>query len=265
MCGGEILLSPEREQEQKKIIGMFDNIAKTYDTTNRVLSFKQDEKWRKDAITRALRWVYAFKGDLQSLVVGDVACGTADMLLHLVRDLEHKGSLERIYGIDPSKEMLHLAREKIAKLAPQAPIKLECLEAKKLTPLQNEELDLITIAYGLRNVLDRRAALREFSRTLKKGGVLLILEFMRCDQRGILGTLAHFYTSKILPIFGMLLSRNYSAYAYLPASIEGFISVDELEDELNAVGLEVVEKKHYLYKSVSCILAVKNTQEQACT
>ncbi|WP_199766024.1 bifunctional demethylmenaquinone methyltransferase/2-methoxy-6-polyprenyl-1,4-benzoquinol methylase UbiE [Helicobacter salomonis] len=259
-------MKSEREQDQKKIIGMFNAIAKTYDTTNRILSFRQDEKWRKDAIARALRWVYAFKGDLQNLAVGDVACGTADMLLHIVQDLEHKGSLARMYGIDPSEEMLRLAQDKIAKQAPkQAPIQLECLEAKNLSPLQNEELDLITIAYGLRNVLDRHAALREFSRTLKKGGVLLVLEFMRCDQRGILGTLAHFYTSKILPIIGMLLSRNYSAYAYLPASIEDFISVDELEDELNAVGLEVVEKKHYLYKSVSCILAVKNTQEQACT
>ncbi|WP_199769219.1 bifunctional demethylmenaquinone methyltransferase/2-methoxy-6-polyprenyl-1,4-benzoquinol methylase UbiE [Helicobacter cynogastricus] len=255
----------ERQEEQKKIIGMFDAIAKTYDTTNRVLSFKQDEKWRKDAIARALRWVYAFKGDLQHLRVGDIACGTADMLLHIVRALEQKGSLERIYGIDPSKEMLLLAQDKIAQHAPLAPTQLECLEATQLSALSAESLDLISIAYGLRNVLEWKEALKEFSRTLKKGGVLLVLEFMRCDQRGILGTLAHFYTSKILPIFGMLLSRNYSAYAYLPASIESFISVDELEDELNTLGLEVVEKKHYLYKSVSCILAVKNAPETPCT
>ncbi|WP_121021334.1 bifunctional demethylmenaquinone methyltransferase/2-methoxy-6-polyprenyl-1,4-benzoquinol methylase UbiE [Helicobacter vulpis] len=256
-----------RDFDQKKIIGMFDAIAPTYDTTNRLLSFKQDEKWRKDAITRALHWVYAFKGDLQNLRIADVACGTADMLLHLVRHLAQKGSLERIYGIDPSLEMLRLAQEKIARRAQEhaTKISLECLEARELKPIESQSLDLITIAYGLRNVLDRRAALGEFSRTLKKGGVLVVLEFMRCDQRGILGTLAHCYTSKILPIFGMLLSRNYKAYAYLPASIEGFISVEELEDELSAVGLEVVEKRHYLYKSASCILAVKNTQGRSCT
>ncbi|MFC3848132.1 bifunctional demethylmenaquinone methyltransferase/2-methoxy-6-polyprenyl-1,4-benzoquinol methylase UbiE [Helicobacter baculiformis] len=261
-------MKSERDQEQKKIIGMFDAIASTYDTTNRVLSFKQDEKWRKDGIARALRWVYAFKGDLQHLRVADVACGTADMLLHILEALEHShGDLEHIYGIDPSKEMLHLAQEKISARAKNytSKISLECLQAKHLSVVQDQSLDLISIAYGLRNVLDRRAALSEFSRTLKKGGVLLVLEFMRCDQRGILGTLAHFYTSKILPIFGMLLSHNYKAYAYLPASIESFISADELEDELNSVGLEVVEKKYYLYKSVSCILAVKNTQGQTCT
>ncbi|WP_235853018.1 bifunctional demethylmenaquinone methyltransferase/2-methoxy-6-polyprenyl-1,4-benzoquinol methylase UbiE [Helicobacter labacensis] len=255
-------MSSGREHKQDQIIGMFDAIAPTYDSTNRLLSFKQDERWRKDSIARALHWVYAFRGNLRGLRVADVACGTADMLLHILSALEMSGgSVAHIYGIDPSKEMLHLAQAKIATRAKDHPcISLECLQAKDLSILPNQSLDLIAIAYGLRNVLERQQALSEFSRTLKKDGVLLVLEFMRCDQRGILGTLAHFYTAKILPIFGMLLSRNYKAYAYLPASIEGFISVDELEDELNAVGLEVVEKKHYLCKSVSCIVALKNAQ-----
>lgn len=252
-------MSKETQEKQQKIIRMFDAIAKTYDTTNKIVSFKQDQRWRVDSIKRALRYVYAFKGNLQDLRVADVACGTADMLLSILKEVARlKGSVASIRGIDPSREMLRLAQSKIEHLQRQsAQIYLDCLEAKDLSTLESGSVDLVSIAYGLRNVLERKAALQEFSRVLKKGGVLLVLEFMRQDRSGILESLARFYTAKILPFLGMLISHNYSAYAYLPSSIENFISPSELEEELDLVDLEVVEKTHYVYNSVSSILAVK--------
>ncbi|CRF41560.1 bifunctional demethylmenaquinone methyltransferase/2-methoxy-6-polyprenyl-1,4-benzoquinol methylase UbiE [Helicobacter ailurogastricus] len=246
--------------KQQQIIGMFDSIAKTYDTANKVVSFKQDHKWRKESVQEALRHVYAFRGDLQGLNVADIACGTADMLLCILENIaQFRGSVAEVCGIDPSTEMLRLAEQKIATnpISQNARIRLDCLEAKNLRTLADHSIDLLSIAYGLRNVVERLQALEEFSRVLKKGGVLLVLDFMRQDKRGILGHLAHLYTSKILPFVGMLISHNYKAYAYLPDSIEKFISADELEEEINSVGLEVVGKSHYMYKSVSGIFAVK--------
>ncbi|WP_240329497.1 bifunctional demethylmenaquinone methyltransferase/2-methoxy-6-polyprenyl-1,4-benzoquinol methylase UbiE [Helicobacter suis] len=247
-------------QKQEKIISMFDSIANTYDIANRVVSFRQDQKWRRKSIQEALRHVYAFRGHLNDLYVADVACGTADMLLCILETLKNfKGSIASMHGIDPSSEMLRLAQEKIKQANLERPecVTLTCLEAKNLHTLQDNSIDLLSIAYGLRNVVERKKALEEFSRVLRKGGVLLVLEFMRQDQGGILDSLTHFYTSKILPILGTIISRNYKAYAYLPSSIERFVSSDELEDELSAVGLDVVERAHYMYKSVSNILAVK--------
>ncbi|GMB95783.1 bifunctional demethylmenaquinone methyltransferase/2-methoxy-6-polyprenyl-1,4-benzoquinol methylase UbiE [Helicobacter sp. NHP22-001] len=246
--------------KQQQIIGMFDSIAKTYDTANKVVSFKQDHKWRKESVQEALRHVYAFRRDLKDLNVADIACGTADMLLCVLeRIVACKGSVASVCGIDPSAEMLRLAEQKIAAspFNQNARIRLDCLEAKNLRTLADNSVDLLSIAYGLRNVVERKEALKEFTRVLKKGGVLLVLEFMRQDKKGILGYLAHIYTSKILPFVGMLVSWNYKAYAYLPKSIERFISADELEEELSDVGLEVVQKSHYMYKSVSGIFAVK--------
>ncbi len=259
LCGGEILLMSKIQEKQQKIIHMFDAIAKTYDTTNRIVSFKQDQRWRLDGIRRALKYVYAFKGDLQDLEIADVACGTADMLLHILKEVARlQGSVASIRGIDPSREMLAIAKNKIENLDKQkTEIYLDCLEAKDLSTLEDNSLDFLSIAYGLRNILERKRALQEFSRVLKKKGVLLVLEFMRQDRPGILGSLARFYTAKILPLLGMLISRNYRAYAYLPSSIDNFISPSELEEELSLVDLEVVEKTHYVYNSVSGILAVK--------
>ncbi|BEG57645.1 Ubiquinone/menaquinone biosynthesis methyltransferase UbiE [Helicobacter sp. NHP21005] len=246
--------------KQQQIIGMFDSIAKTYDTANKVVSFKQDQKWRVQSVQEALRHVYAFRGDLKGLSVADIACGTADMLLCVLEKIAAcKGSVASVCGVDPSAEMLRLAEQKIATspLSQNARIRLDCLEAKNLRTIPDNSIDLLSIAYGLRNVVERKGALKEFARVLKKGGVLLVLEFMRQDKKGILGYLAYTYTSKVLPFVGMLISRNYKAYAYLPASIEKFISADELEEELSGVGLEVVQKSHYMYKSVSGIFAVK--------
>lgn len=228
--------------KQNKIVEMFDSIASSYDLANRVLSFGVDVSWRKEGCKRAIERV----GKNQNLKVLDVACGTGDMLLHW-RD---KLFACEFFGVDPSNKMLEVAQTKVR----------DCTfiqaQAQEL-PIEDESIDVISIAYGLRNVCDYPLALKEFYRVLKKGGVLLILEFMHNPNPSFLDLMGLFYTQKVLPLIGGLISKNYQAYAYLPNSIESFVSVGELQQELEQCGFKDVFTKSYSAKISSLILASK--------
>ena len=103
-------------------------------------------------------------------------------------------------------------------------------------PLENESFDIVSIAYGIRNVLERKKALEEFMRVLKEGGILVILEFTKCHNPNFLENLMGFYTKNILPLIGGIISKNYRAYRYLPDSIEEFLTKEKLLLELKEVG-----------------------------
>lgn len=229
--------------KQKQIVKMFDEIASSYDLANRVLSFGVDVKWRKEGCFKAL----ARLKDTSSLVVADVACGTGDMILHWQHYLPH---LTKFIGIDPSSKMLEEAQKKL--------LGVEFLQAQaQQIPLEDDSVDIVSIAYGLRNVCDYGLALQEFYRILKPGGVLLVLEFTRNPHPTLFERCARFYTQKILPILGGMISRNYQAYQYLPDSIEGFICSEELQKILVEVGFTDVEVKSYSAKLSSLFLATK--------
>ena len=117
-------------------------------------------------------------------------------------------------------------------------------EAKDL-PFKDESVDILSISYGLRNVVDRVEGLTEFHRVLKKDGILVILEFTKLKKQTLISYLRDFYMKKILPVIGGILSKNFSAYNYLPNSIDGFLTKEDLVDELKEVGFEVLEAKGY--------------------
>lgn len=224
------------QSKQQQIIEMFNAIAPSYDVANRVMSLGIDVKWRKMACKKAFE---AFKSEnIASLL--DVACGTGDMLL--CWDSEAKRSqkhIAQLIGIDPSHSMLEVARAKLDSTI--SGIRLESGEAKALN-VESESIDILSIAYGLRNVVELDTALNEFVRVVRSGGVIVILEFMNDSKKGLISSAMRFYTRKILPLIGGLVSKNYAAYKYLPSSIEGFVSSAELVAKMQERGV----KTHFL-------------------
>lgn len=221
--------------KQKEIIEMFDDISKSYDLANRVLSLGIDISWRKSGCAK----VFENIDKSSPIKIVDVACGTGDMIdIWQKSARKHRVSIDSIVGVDPSSGMLSVAREKLKS------VEFIQGEAKEL-PFLDSSVDVISIAYGIRNVVERDLALKEFSRVLKKDGVVLILEFTKNENSGFLSKIVSFYTKKILPVVGGLVSRNYKAYKYLPDSIEDFLSSSMLFEELATHNLHKIYKKSY--------------------
>lgn len=214
--------------KQQEIIAMFDDIAGSYDLTNRVMSCGIDVSWRKIACKLAFKNLQK----TEDLEIADVACGTGDMISHWQRNAQKDGvKIRSIVGLDPSDGMLAVARKKMPEIS-----FIQC-EATDL-PLETESKDILSIAYGIRNVVERKKALGEFARVLKTGGILVILEFTKCENPSFLERLMGFYTKNILPFIGGIVSRNYRAYRYLPDSIEEFLTTNKLNCELSEVGFK---------------------------
>ncbi|RDU58520.1 bifunctional demethylmenaquinone methyltransferase/2-methoxy-6-polyprenyl-1,4-benzoquinol methylase UbiE [Helicobacter sp. MIT 99-5507] len=230
------------QNKQDNIINMFDDIASNYDIANRILSFNVDTKWRKEACIKALNLA-----NNNNLNIADIACGTGDMIINWLKFSKDS----KILGIDPSINMLNIAKNKLPN-----EVKLIQGEAKDIA-IDDEKIDILSIAYGLRNVVEIDKALSEFHRVLRIGGILVILEFTRKDNANIIDNIALFYTKHILPILGGLISKNYKAYKYLPDSIDGFLTLEELEEKLKILGFLVKVKKRYIANLCSLIIAQK--------
>lgn len=256
----------EAQRTQRSIIAMFDDIAKDYDKTNRILSLGIDISWRKDAVKRAYKARNA--KDIERIV--DVACGSGDMIKHWHSyALESNIVVGEMIGIDPSQEMLKIAEKKLqaiggsfakvdsssriledsqAKLESKkldSKISLHLGEAKDLSTLESQSVDILSISYGLRNVLEYKQALREFARVLKPGGIVVVLDFFKNSSPSLIDRIIGIYTKHILPCIGYLISRNYAAYKYLPDSMESFITPDELALAFKEANLQPLEIKSY--------------------
>jgi len=237
--------------QQEKIVSMFDNIAKTYDVANRVLSFGVDKGWRKEACDKT----FAHYGHQEIDTILDVACGTGDMCAFWDKRAAAKGiQIGEIYGADPSSGMLDVAKEK------ELSAKFIQAEAKDL-PAKDNSVDILSISYGLRNVVDREEGLREFYRVLKPGGMLVILEFTKLQKQTIPSRVRDFYMKKILPLIGGLVSKNYDAYNYLPNSIEGFLTREKLTEELKEIGFTIREVEGYSMDISTLFIAQKPQEE----
>ena len=221
--------------KQEKIVEMFNDISKTYDVANRVLSFGVDRKWREIACNRCYE---IYDKDRLDIIL-DVACGTGDMCENWDKFAKQREiKIEKIIGADPSTGMLEEAKKKGLNAT------FVEAEAKDL-PFKDDSVDILSISYGLRNVVDRKEGLKEFYRVLKPGGLLVILEFTKLKKQTLLGMARDFYMKKVLPLIGGLLSKNFSAYNYLPNSIDGFLTKEDLVEELKEIGFDVLEAKGY--------------------
>lgn len=222
-------------RNQEDIVHMFNQISKTYDLANRILSLGIDKLWRSKACNMA----FSFYNKQHIETIVDVACGTGDLMIdwkNIAKD--NSIVLDKIIGIDPSVGMMEVGKTKI-----QDGIFIEA-GAENL-PLEDESVDIISISYGIRNVVKREEALCEFARVLKPNGILVILEFTKNDKNDLSSKITDFYMHKIMPVVGGLISGNSEAYMYLPASIDSFITSKEMIAELKSSGLEPIFIKGY--------------------
>ncbi|MFP4333733.1 MAG: class I SAM-dependent methyltransferase, partial [Campylobacterales bacterium] len=146
-------------------------------------------------------------------------------------------------------EMLKVAKEKCQN------VEFHEGYASKL-PFKDSSVDIVSIVYGIRNVVDREDALKEFYRVLKKDGLLVVLEFTKEEKKSILQKLASFYNTKVLPFLGGMISGSYEAYRYLPSSIDSFLTADMLKTEMESVGFTPIFVKGYS-ANISTTLIVK--------
>jgi len=195
-------------EKGRGIRDMFDAIAPRYDLLNRLLSLGIDRRWRTFAVSQLQipdgGWVL------------DVASGTGDVALEIA---SRTPTSVRIVGEDFTQGMLVRGREKIEKSPYHDRILLVNAPCESM-PHPAALFDGVTIAFGIRNVVDRLAGLREMCRVLKPGGRAVILEFSNPRSR-LFKSLYYFYFRRILPFLGGLLSKR-SAYQYLPDSVLGF-------------------------------------------
>jgi demethylmenaquinone methyltransferase/2-methoxy-6-polyprenyl-1,4-benzoquinol methylase len=205
---------------------MFDRIARRYDFVNRVISLGLDQRWRR-------RTVAALQLGERPRVL-DLATGTGD--LAIASATARPGAT--VIGLDPSAEMLAVAATKVARKGLAEHIELVAGDAQAL-PYQSCEMDAATIAFGIRNVPDRPAALREMARVVRPGGRIAILELGE-PKSGVLGRVARFHTRHVVPRLGALLSGK-REYAYLQKSIAAFPPADEFATLMGTCGLHVIE------------------------
>ncbi|WP_462113359.1 bifunctional demethylmenaquinone methyltransferase/2-methoxy-6-polyprenyl-1,4-benzoquinol methylase UbiE [Campylobacter concisus] len=236
-------------QKQEKIVDMFNQIAPTYDVANRVLSLGVDVSWRKFACRYMLE---IFKN--KSINIVDVACGTGDMMgLWSEISKEFGVEVKSLTGIDPSSGMLKEARAKFPNF--------KFIEAyADNTTLASGEAQILSISYGIRNVVERKAALREFNRVLALNGYVVVLEFTKRQKKGLITSLRDFYLSKILPKIGGFISKNKEAYEYLPSSIENFLDANSFCDELAEAGFEIELCKGFSM-DISTLFIAKKVRE----
>lgn len=213
------------QKEQEVICHMFDRIAPTYDQANRVLSFGQDKRWRKKFSALVPKSCENFL---------DVATGTADLLITMGEDHPHS----RGVGVDLSKNMLALGQEKIDQKNLSSRLSLKPADASSL-PFSDNFFDVVSCAFGIRNVLETDRALIEMQRVLKPGGLAMILEFSLPTNFFIRWPYL-LYFRHILPILGGVISKDKQAYQYLNRTVEAFPTVSAFSKKLLDSGFNEV-------------------------
>ena len=193
--------------KKKQVARMFDNISSRYDFLNHFLSLGIERVWRRKAID--------LLQELKPTTILDVATGTGDFAIAAL-----KSGAKKITGIDISKEMVAVGREKVKKLGLEEKIELlsgdsEAIQFPDLT------FDAATVAFGVRNFEHLDKGLRELFRVLKHGGLLCVLEFSK-PRNKLVKFGYRFYSRTLMPRIGSMISGDDSAYTYLPESVEEF-------------------------------------------
>lgn len=203
-------IKPYNEEEKKsvQVERMFDNIAPAYDQLNHTLSWGIDRSWRKKAIL----WLKPF----QPQRMMDVATGTGDFAIQACQVLQPK----ELIGTDISEGMMNVGRQKVKEAGLESRISFAKEDCTALT-FPDNRFDAITVAFGVRNFEDLDKGLKEMHRVLDKGGKLVILELSEPDWFPMKQLYA-IYSKVVIPTLGKLLSKDQSAYTYLPQSIKAF-------------------------------------------
>jgi demethylmenaquinone methyltransferase/2-methoxy-6-polyprenyl-1,4-benzoquinol methylase len=242
---------------------MFAAIAPSYDLNNRLHSLWMDQHWRNVAVKMA--------GVKAGDRIVDVACGTGDLTIKFARKLwwvvPASPTAGQVLGVDFTPEMLPIAQRKAAEA--EAPvlsqprttylgevIRFIAGDAMAL-PLEDRSVDIVSIAFGIRNVADWGKAIDEFARVLKPEGRLVILEFS-LPRNAVLRGLYNFYFRKVLPRTATWISRDKTgAYKYLPESVNTFISREAMVQRMAAAGFAAIEARALTFGVCVCYKGVR--------
>jgi demethylmenaquinone methyltransferase/2-methoxy-6-polyprenyl-1,4-benzoquinol methylase len=225
------------EEASRWVRAMFGRVAHRYDLANHLLSANIDRRWRAHTVRRVRDVLMR-----PNARVLDLACGTGDLLVALEREAKR-----RLMGSDFCHPMLTGAAAKLGR----AGMRSALLEADAMAlPLGDGSLDLITIAFGYRNLANYRAGLTEMRRVLRPGGALAILEFTQPPNKAF-AAVYNWYTRRILPVLGGAISGAPEAYRYLPESVRRFPEAAELAEMMRDAGFNSIEWEYLTFGIVA--------------
>lgn len=232
----------ENKGKKEQVAHMFDNISKRYDLLNHLLSLGIDIIWRKKAIKM-------LKKD-QPKEILDIATGTGDFALEALA-LNPK----KVVGIDISEGMLAIGREKMKRKGVSDVIDLQSGDSENLQ-FEDNSFDAVIASFGVRNFENLEKGLAEMLRVLRPGGRLVIIEFSKPGMFPF-KQLYSFYFSTVLPKIGKLISKDRSAYTYLPESVQEFPYGDRFLGILQNVGYKKTKCKPLTFGISSIYTATK--------
>ena len=213
----------EEGSKKEQVAKMFNNIAPKYDFLNHTLSMGIDIIWRKKAV-KILK-----QSNPQKVL--DIACGTGDFTIENINS-----GADEVIGLDISEGMVNVGIEKIKRKGLSGKISLEVGDSEKIN-FEDETFDGITVGFGVRNFENLERGLREMYRVLKPSGKVIILEFSK-PKKFPVKQLYFFYFKYLLPKIGRLISRDNTAYTYLPDSVNAFPDGERFTDILKKAGFK---------------------------
>ncbi len=211
--------------KKQQVAKMFNSIAWRYDFLNHFLSFGIDRYWRRKSISMLINH--------RPQLILDVASGTGDLAIAAL-----KLNPLKVYGVDISEDMLKIGREKLRKKKLQDKIDLLEADSEKLI-FEDNKFDAVTVGFGVRNFENLEKGLAEMLRVLKPSGKVVILEFSK-PKSAIIRSLYSFYSSKICPWLGNMISKDPVAYTYLNKSVEAFPEGENFATILKRTGYKEV-------------------------
>jgi len=234
----------QTEEKQSLVRGVFDSVASKYDLMNDVLSFGLHRIWKKQTIN--LSGVKA--GDS----ILDIAGGTGDLALKFKEKVGKNG---RVVLADINASMLNEGRKKLLDVAGETQIKFVQTNAECLS-FPDNSFDIVSIAFGLRNVTDKDRAIAEMYRVLKPGGRLLVLEFSK-TQNQLLEKGYDFYSFNIMPKLGQIFANDSESYQYLAESIRKHPNQETLKQMMFDVGFSFCTYHNFLQGVVALHKGIK--------
>lgn len=212
--------------KKEQVSEMFDNISNNYDFLNRILSGGIDIYWRRKAIS-------ILKKEAPKLIL-DIATGTGDLAIEANKQLKP----DKIIGVDISQGMLNNGIEKMKKLGLSKKIEMRIGDSEKL-PFDNNTFDAVIVSFGVRNFEDLNKGLTDMCRVTKEDGTCVVIE-LSTPKKFPMKQLYGFYSSKILPTIGKLISKDTAAYSYLPESVKAFPDGEDFLSIFRAAGFKHV-------------------------
>jgi demethylmenaquinone methyltransferase/2-methoxy-6-polyprenyl-1,4-benzoquinol methylase len=210
--------------KKEQVSEMFDNISNNYDFLNRILSGGIDIYWRRKAIS-------ILKKEAPKLIL-DIATGTGDLAIEANKQLKP----DKIIGVDISQGMLNNGIEKMKKLGLSKKIEMRIGDSEKL-PFDNNTFDAVIVSFGVRNFEDLNKGLTDMCRVTKEDGTCVVIE-LSTPKKFPMKQLYGFYSSKILPTIGKLISKDTAAYSYLPESVKAFPDGEDFLSIFRAAGFK---------------------------